>query len=445
MTTAPRLLAGAAALALVATGCGSTGSGSSAGQTAPAADCAAYQQYGKHDGKKVTVYSPIRDAEADLFQQNWKTFEQCTGMKITYEGTGEFEAQIQVRSDGGNPPDLAFFPQPGLLARFAKAGKLKPAPAEVKTLADQGWSKDWTNYGTVDGTFYAAPLGASVKSFVWYSPKTFQEKGWQVPKTWDELMKLSDTIAAGGVKPWCAGIESGEATGWPATDWIEDVILRELGPEEYDRWVSHELKFNDPKVVAAVDKVGAILKNDKYVNGGYGPVKSIASTAFQEGGVPITTGKCAMHRQASFYANFWPEGTKVAQDGDVFAFYLPGNDPAKKPVLGAGEFVAAFADRPEVQAFQRYLATPEHANSRMKLGTYVSANKGVDLANAQNPIDKLSMEMLRDEATVFRFDGSDLMPAAVGSGTFWKGMTDWINGKDTKTVLDFIDASWPKS
>ncbi|GAA3471211.1 ABC transporter substrate-binding protein [Nonomuraea roseola] len=444
MAFASRLLVGAVGLALVATGCGSTPTEPEA-EGSTSADCAAFSAYGKHDGKKVSVYSPIRDAEADLFQQNWKPFEKCTGMKITYEGTGEFEAQIQVRSDGGTPPDLAFFPQPGLLARFAKAGKLKPAPAEVKTLAEEGWSKDWLNYGTVDGAFYAAPLGASVKSFVWYSPKTFQEKGWKVPTTWDELMTLTETIAAGGVKPWCAGIESGEATGWPATDWIEDVILRELGPEEYDRWVAHELKFNDPKVLAAVDKVGAILKNDKYVNGGYGPVKSIASTAFQEGGVPITTGKCAMHRQASFYANFWPEGTKVAQDGDVFAFYLPGKDASSKPVLGAGEFVAAFTDRPEVKAFQRYLATAEHANARMKLGTYVSARKGVDLANAQNPIDKLSMEMLGDPATVFRFDGSDLMPAAVGSGSFWKGMTDWINGKDTRTVLDYIDASWPPS
>jgi alpha-glucoside transport system substrate-binding protein len=209
--------------------------------------------------------------------------------------------------------------------------------------------------------------------------------------------------------------------------------------------VTHKIPFNDPKIVAAVDKVGAILKNEKFVNGGYGPVKSIASTAFQEGGVPITEGKCALHRQASFYANFWPEGTKVGEDGDVFAFYLPGNDPSKKPVLGAGEFVAAFADRPEVQAVQAYLAGAEFPNTRMKLATYVSARKGVDPANAQNPIDKLSIEMLQDPNTVFRFDGSDLMPASVGAGTFWKGMTDWINGKDTKTVLDYIEASWPKS
>nr|BFE81988.1 ABC transporter substrate-binding protein [Planobispora longispora] len=404
------LVAGGMGLALVVTGCGSATPGTSTANGGAAADCAPFAQFGKHDGKKVSIYSPIRDVEADLFQQAWAPFEKCTGMKITYEGTGEFEAQIQVRSDGGNPPDLAFFPQPGLLERFARAGKIKSAPAEVKKLAERNWSPDWVKYGTVDGAFYAAPLGASVKSFVWYSPGMFKEKGWSVPTTWDELMKLSETIAAAGIKPWCAGIESGEATGWPATDWIEDVLLRELGPEGYDDWVAHEIPFNDPKVVAAVDKVGAILKNDKFVNGGYGPVKSIATTAFQEGGVPITEGRCALHRQASFYANFWPEGTEVAEDGDVFAFYLPGNDPAEKPVLGAGEFVAAFADRPEVQAVQAYLATGDFANARMKLATYVSANKGVDIANAQNPIDELSIKMLQDPDTVFRFDGSDLMP-----------------------------------
>lgn len=435
------LVAGAVSVTLIAAACGDSNESPPA-QTS--ADCAPYSQYGSHSGKTVSIYSPIRDTEADLFEQTWKKFSECTGIKISYEGTGEFEAQIQVRVDGGDAPDLAFFPQPGLLKRFAEADKLKPAPDKVKTKATENWSESWINYGTVDGTFYAAPLGANVKSFVWYSPKMFKEKGYEVPETWDDLIALSDKIAESGIKPWCAGIESGDATGWPATDWLEDVLLREVGPEDYDKWVNHEIPFNDAKIVAGLDRVGSILKNDKYVNGGYGPVNSIASTAFQEGGVPITAGQCALHRQASFYANFWPDGTKVAEDGDVFAFYLPGDDKSAKPVLGAGEFVAAFEDRPEVQAMQEYLTSPDFANARMKLGTYVSANKGVDISLAQNPIDKLSMEILKDPQTVFRFDGSDLMPAAVGAGTFWKGMTDWINGKDTKSTLDFIEQSWPK-
>jgi alpha-glucoside transport system substrate-binding protein len=260
------------------------------------------------------------------------------------------------------------------------------------------------------------------------------------------LIALSDSIAAGGkLKPWCAGIESGVATGWPATDWTEDILLRDQGPEVYDQWVAHTIPFNDPKIVSAVDRAGSILKNAAYVNAGIGDVKSIATTAFQEGGLPILQGKCALHRQASFYANQWSPGTKVAEDGDVFAFYFPAIDAAKgKPVLGGGEFVVGFADRPEVQAVQAYLASAHHANTRAKLGNWVSANKGVDLANVANPIDKKSVQILQDASSVFRFDGSDLMPAAVGSGTFWKEMTNWITGKDTKSALDAIEASWPK-
>ncbi|MGK5675167.1 ABC transporter substrate-binding protein [Micromonospora sp. URMC 106] len=434
-------IAGVLGLALSATACG-TGDDKKS-DTAGSAECAAYEKYGDNDGKKVTIYSSIRDIEADRLEESWKQFENCTGIEIDHEGSGEFEAQLGVRVDGGNAPDLAFIPQPGLLKRFADSGKLKPAGAETKKTAEENYPADWLKYSTVNGQFYGAPLGSNVKSFVWYSPKTFKEKGWTVPTTWDELISLSDKIAASGTKPWCVGIESGDATGWPATDWIEDLMLRTQTPEVYDQWTTHGIKFNDPKVVEAVDKAGTILKNEKYVNAGFGGVKSIATTSFQEAGVPITTGKCALHRQASFYANQWPQGTKVAEDGDVFAFYFPAIDAAKgKPVLGGGEFVAAFADRPEVQAVQTYLASGEYANSRAKIGDWVSANNKLDLANVANPIDKLSVQILQDKSTVFRFDGSDLMPATVGAGTFWKGMVDWINGKDTATVLGGIESSW---
>ena len=162
-------------------------------------------------------------------------------------------------------------------------------------------------------------------------------------------------------------------------------------------------------------------------------MKSIATTAFQDGGLPILEGECGMHRQASFYANQWPEGTEVAEDGDVFAFYLPPTTTSNgKPVLGGGEFVAAFADRPEVQAVQTYLSSDVWANEKAKAtlgGGWVSANKGLDVANLASPIDKLSVEILQDPEAVFRFDGSDLMPAAVGAGSFWKEMTDWITGE----------------
>jgi alpha-glucoside transport system substrate-binding protein len=292
-----------------------------------------------------------------------------------------------------------------------------------------------------------------VKSFVWYSPKTFKTNNWTVPTTWDELLKLSDTIAATGIKPWCAGFESGTATGWPGTDWVEDAMLRTGTPENYDNWVNHKIPFNDPSVVKAFDLAGNILKNDKYVNGGYGGVKTIASTSFQSGGLPIQSGKCAMHRQASFYGSNWAKGTSIGPDGDVFAFYLPPVDPAAgKPVLGGGEFVAAFNDKPETTSVQLYMGSEEYVNRMGKLGDWLSPNKLQKQENMitagtgqPDPILQLSGQILQDPKAVFRFDGSDAMPSAVGAGSFWKGMVKWINGQDSKTTADEIESSWPKS
>jgi alpha-glucoside transport system substrate-binding protein len=428
---------------LALTGAAACSSSKTGSKDKNSAECTPFKDYQGHSGKKVTAYSSIRDIEADKLDQSWKLFEECTGIDIQHEGTGEFEAQIQVRSDGGNAPDLAFFPQPGLLQRFAAAGKLKPSAAATKDLATKNFSKDWLGYGTVNGTLYAAPLGANVKSFVWYSPGLFKDKNWTVPTTWDEMIALSDKVAAGGggISPWCVGLESQDATGWPATDWMEDTILRMYGPDVYDQWVTHKIPFYDQRIVDAANRVGSIIKNSKYV----GDPKREVTTSFQEGGLPVATKKCAMHRQASFYANQWPNGTKVDKDGDVYAFYFPAVDPSKgKPVLGGGEFVAAFADRPEVQAVQTYLASADWATSRAKLGAWVSANKGVDINAFESPIDKLSVQILQDPNSVFRFDGSDLMPGVVGAGTFWKEMIKWVNGEDTKAALDAIEASWPK-
>ena len=429
-------------------------SGGAASGTWPGADkteCADLEQladFGDLTGKEVGVYTSIVAPEDTAQKDSYELFTTCTGAKVNYEGSKEFEAQLPVRVQAGNPPDIAYVPQPGLLKTLVATGKVVEAPSQVSDNVDEFFGEDWKAYGSVDDKFYAAPLGANVKSFVWYSPKMFAKNGWTVPQTWDEMMALTDKIAATGIKPWCAGISSGEATGWPITDWLEDAILRDAGPDFYDQWVSHDVPFNDPKVAGALDRVGSILKNPKYVNGGYGDVKSIATTTFQDGGLPILKGQCALHRQAGFYAANWPAGTKVAEDGDAFAFYLPvTNQDNGKPVLGGGEFVAAFNDRPEVQALQTYLSSDVWANEKAKdtpNGGWVSANKGLDPNNLVSPIDKLSAETLQDPDAVFRFDGSDQMPGEVGSGSFWKEMTAWISsGESTKSALDKIEASWP--
>lgn len=413
-------------------------------QNAANVDCTPYEQYGTFQGDEVSVYGTIIETEQERLEQSWADFSTCTGITVKYQGTQEFEAQVRVLVDGDNAPNLAIFPQPGLFATFAS--DLVAPPQGVVDNAKQYWSESWQGFGTIDGAIMGAPLMASVKGLIWYSPSVWAENGWKVPTTLDELNTLTADIAASGtMKPWCAGFSSGEATGWPGTDWIEDYVLRLQGPEVYDQWVTNDVKFNDPRIVQAWDAAGAILKNPDYVNGGYGDVRSINDITFNDGGLPVLDGQCAMHHQASFYEGLWPDGTKVAENGDVWAFVMPGVDAGSTAVTGGGEIVGAFSDSKATQALQTYLSSPEWANTRVKLGGVVSANNGVDPANASSALLGTVIETLQDPNTTFRFDGSDLMPGAVGSDSFWKGVVAWIGGQDTQTTVDNIQNSWPTS
>ncbi|MEU5386507.1 ABC transporter substrate-binding protein [Kitasatospora cineracea] len=447
-----RLLAVPAVLALALTAaCSNSSSGGGGGGGSAAAltgDCAKYQAYAGHSGTKVSMYASILSPESDSLEKSWAEFSNCTGIKIVYEGSNDFESQLPVRVAGGNAPDLAIIPQPGLLAQMVKSGKVVKPPQQTVDNENK-WSPVWKEYGSVNGTFYAAPMSANMKSLVWYSPKAFKAAGYEVPKTWQDLIALSDKIArAGGeTKPWCGGIGSGTATGWPATDWLEEVVLGSYGGDVYDQWISHKVKFSDEKITTAMKTVADWMQNPAWVNAGFGDVKTIATTTFQDAGTPILSNKCAMLQQASFYRAQWPKGTSIGPDGDVFAFHLPAVNPqVTNPVEGGGEFLAAFSDRPEVQAVQNYLSTSEWAGSRVKVSPgWVSANQGVDKSLYTDPIDKLSAESLTDPSATFRFDASDLMPAAVGSGAEWKALTAWFaEGQSIQKTAADIDAAWPQ-
>lgn len=428
---APLALLGVAGIALA--GCGAPGG-------APSTDG------GDGGDATVTIYGTIVDDEAKLLQESWKDWADENGITIKYEGSQDFETQLGTRAQGGNPPDIAIFPQPGLLKDFADREYLKPAPEEVEKNANEYWTEDWVNYGTVDGTFYGAPLMANVKGWIWYSPTKFAEWGVEVPTTLDELNTLTATIqSTSGTAPWCAGFESGTATGWPGTDWIEDYVLRQAGTEVYDQWVANEVPFTDPQIKTAFDSVGEILLNPDYVNAGFGDVRSINSTAFGDVAPALAKGDCALTHQASFLSGFYPEGTNIAEDGDVWAFMLPGETAGETTVTGGGEIVGAFSDSEATQKVLAYLSSPEWANSRVSLGGVTSANNGLDPENAKDPILQETIKILQDPETTFRFDASDLMPGAVGAGTFWKGMVAWVNGTPTDDVLTQIQTGWPAS
>ncbi|WP_026877851.1 ABC transporter substrate-binding protein [Jiangella gansuensis] len=437
----------AASVSLVLAACGGddgddpTAGGDGDGET----DCAFAEDYGDLSGTEVTVYSTIVAPEDAPLEASFDEYEECTGATVVYEGSDEFEAQLPIRIQGGSPPDLAIIPQPGLLARLVRDfDAVIPVPDDATANVEASFDPSWIEYGTVDGTYYGTPFGANVKSFVWYSPSAFEGAGYEIPETWDDMIEISDQIVEDGGIPWCAGFGSGDATGWPGTDWVEEVMLRTAGPDVYDQWYLHEIPFNDPQVVEAFDTVGEILKNDQYVNGGLGDVASIATTRFEDAGLPILDGSCWMHHQASFYQANWGEGVEVAEDGDVFAFYLPGiEEEHGNPVLGGGEFVAAFAERPEVQTFQTYLSSDHWHAERASHGNFVSANRTVPIDAYESPVNQLSAEIIQDEEAVFRFDASDLMPAQVGTVAFWTGMVDWVTGASTQQTVDAIEAAWP--
>ncbi|MEN2738204.1 carbohydrate ABC transporter substrate-binding protein [Microbacterium sp. X-17] len=426
-------VAGAAGLALAGCAESSGGGAASSGTTT------------------VQISGGITGGEADALNESFTQFTADTGIKVVYTGDKSFEGNIVTKVTGGSAPDIAIVPQPGLLKTLIDTGQVQKGSSATEANVDNYWSTAWKTYGSSGGTFYAAPMLANVKGFVWYSPKQFKQWGVSVPTTWDELMTLTQTIQQKtGAAPWCAGFASDAASGWPGTDWIEDLVLRQSGPDVYDQWVAGTVKFTDPPIKQAFDTLSTILLNPQYVNAGFGDVKSINSTAFGDVAAKVADGTCPLTHQASFLsANFLEVNTAsgqppvVAPDGDVYAFLLPSikaSDP--KYVEVGGEFVAAFSNDPNVQKVVEYMSTPAFADARVKLGGVISANNGADpsLASSQFLVD--AMKLVQNPDTVIRFDASDLMPATVGSGSFWKGMVNWIDGKPTADVLAEIQAGY---
>ena len=426
------LLAGTAVavLALVATTLTAT--------SASAAGCADYSKW-KGSGT-VKVFAGIRDPEATIMEGVFQQFTLCTGIKIAYEATDQFETLLPVRVKGGNAPDIAIIPQPGLVATMVSTGKAVPVTSAVLKNIDTYYNPAWKTFTTIKGKVYGAPFGASSKSLVWYSPAQFTKLGVKIPTTWTEMEAIASKFKAAGTTPWCAGIESGAATGWPSTDWIEQMALRELGPDKYNQWWQGKLKFSSPEMLGVMNKVAAWLGTEAQV----GNLQSVATRKFQDAGVPgLADGKCGMLQQASFYASMFPAGTTFGPKGDANAFYLPPtNTKFGKPIMGAGEFPVAFSKKPEVGAVQAYLSSPAYGNERALLGGWTSANNGIALANYKDPVLKVVAESLQSKKGSIVFDASDLMPTAV-NGAFWKEMTKfYAEGKSMKDVAAAIDANW---
>jgi alpha-glucoside transport system substrate-binding protein len=430
-----KLSAVLSAIALVATVFTATSS------TAATTDyCKDFTQFGSYKNATVKVFAGIRDPEASVMTKVFAHFTACTGIKIAYEGTDQFETLLPVRVKGGNAPDIAIIPQPGLVATMVATGKAVPVTAKVLKNIDTYYNPAWKTFTTVKGKVYGAPFGASSKSLVWYSPAQFKALGVTIPKTWAQMDAIAAKFKAAGKLPWCAGIESGAATGWPATDWIEEMALRELGPDKYNMWWQGKLKFSSPEMVGVMNKVASWLGTSAQV----GDLQSVATRKFQDAGVPgLKDGTCGMLQQASFYSSMFPAGTTFGPGKDADAFYLPPtNTKFGNPIEGAGEFPVAFSKKPEVGAVQAYFSSPAYGTERAKLGGWTSANSGIALSSYSDPVLKVVAQSLQAKKGAIVFDASDLMPTAV-NGAFWKEITKfYAEGKSMKDVAAAIDANW---
>lgn len=402
---------------------------------------------GEFAGTQVTVDGPFADADVVRFDKSMASFEEATGIDVQYIGGKEFEASISVRVDAGDAPDIADFPQPGLLGRFVSDGKVVDVSSFIPVeYLQQQYNQSWLDMATMDGPNGTMQAGVwhryNGKSLVWYPKAVWDAAGYEIPQTWDELMALNQLIVDDGDTPWCIGIESGAATGWPATDWTEEMMLRTTSLENYDAWVAGELPFSSAEVKGAIEKWSEIWFNDEFVMGGR---NSIVGTNFGDSPAPMFEDppRCWMHKQGNFITSFFPEG--VTPGVDYSFFYFPPVDEAYgKPFLVAGDIMAMFNDRPEVRALMEYFTLPQSAGGWLESGGALAAHQTATPDMYGQDLERGIAE-LASQATSFRFDGSDLMPGEVGAGSFWKGMTDYVSGAaDLDTVVAEIDASWPR-
>lgn len=401
-----------------------------------------------HDlsGQTLTVFGPWLSGDQALFESMLAYFEEATGADVQYTGSDGFETQIRIDTEAGSAPNIAVFPQPGLARDLASLGYLEPMPEGTGDWVAENYAagQSWVDLATFEGpeggeNLYGFFYKADVKSLVWYVPENFEDAGYEVPQSMEELKALTEQMVEDGETPWCIGLGSGGATGWPATDWVEDMMLRTQSPETYDKWVTNEIPFNDPAVVGAIEEFGWFVSDD-YVAGGKA---AVASTDFRDSpkGLFDSPPQCYMHRQASFIPTFFPEGTEVGVDADFFYFPAYEEKDLGQPVLGAGTMFGITEASEAAEVFIQWLQTPIAHEIWMAQTGFLTPLTTVNTDVFGDPTLKKMNDILL-EATTFRFDGSDLMPGGVGAGSFWTGMVDYVGGESAESVASEIQDSW---
>jgi alpha-glucoside transport system substrate-binding protein len=450
------------ALMMIVAACGGDGGGGDGGD-------------GETDGTEGGGESEASAADFNLFGAPTGTelealegfinvYNEEVGSSITVTGSDQFETQLRIRVDGGDPPAVAFTPQPGSICAFADEGHLVSLEDMGFDIAEMeaNHSKFWMDLGVcADGNHYGIPWFPNFKSIVFYHQPTFEANGYEIPETYEDMVALSEQIVADGLTPWCMGFESDAATGWPGTDWIEDIMVRQSGSDVYSQWYKHEIAFNDPAVVSAFDTFGQVFFGEGFVLGG---PENVASVAFSDSPGPLFTDPqpgCLMLKQGSFIQNFFNQQPDYedGEESEIAVFPFPTID-GNAGAMGGGDTIIVFDGAPEnVAAIKDWITPDWQCTLASASGGGVApfgghgvagverlpGHKDVDPNCYESDSAKAFASAITEAlgANTFVFDASDLMPPEVGQRSFWDGVVAWTRGTATQEVVDTIEGTWP--
>ena len=404
----------ALALALAAAACGSSDEGGGSGNAAAT---------GNEDVSGSVSFMGIWTGEEQAsFQAVIDAFnEQFPNVKVKYNPVGDnLPTVLSTAVSGGNPPDLAEVAQPGLIQGFVDQGALKPidfAQEDMKANFDDSILQ----VGTFDSKLYGLLFKSANKSTIWYNVAAFEDAGVEPPDDWATLLEDAKTIKSSGLPAYSIG----GADGWTLTDLFENLYLRIAGAEKYDQLSKHEIPWTDQSVKDTLKEMAKVYGDKDNI---VGSTQGALQTDFPGSVSNVFTDnpKGAMVMEGDFVAGAVKTTLKPEEGYNVFPFpNVNGSAPA---VMGGGDIVIMFKDTPAAQAFVKFLATPEAAEAWAKRGGFSSANKNLDTSVYPDPILKKTASAIA-EADTFRFDLSDLQPAAFGATVgqgLWKDFQDFL-------------------
>jgi alpha-glucoside transport system substrate-binding protein len=397
----------------------------------------------------VKVMATWTGAEQASFMAVMKPFTDQTGITIQYEASRDQDALLTTRVAAGNPPDLAAAPSPTLLTNFAKTGKVIALNNVVDmTALTAQYSPSWISLGEPlnDGKLYEVYSWVSLKGLIWYDPKNFQAKGYNIPNSWQSLLDLQSTIKNSGTTPWCVALESGAASGWPGSDWVKEIVLSQSGPTVYDAWWQGKQKWTSPEIKNAWQTWGQILGgNDSNV---YGGAKNMTATNFADGGTPMfqSPPKCYMHNQASFITSFFQSANASLQPVTDFNFFpLPDiNASYAGAHVVSGDAWSMFHNTPQAQQMLKYLQTAPAQAIWVKRGGKISPNNQVSLDTYPDPLSKSTAQILV-ATKIAKYDAGDLMPTDM-KNAYWSAVLQFAQDQSKlNSILANLDAIQAKA